>query len=28
VLCWLLPFALGLVVAMAMGKGEKPEARP
>ena len=28
VLCWLLPFALGLVVAMALGKGEKPEAKP
>lgn len=28
VLCWLLPFALGLVVALALGKGEKPEARP
>lgn len=26
--CWLLPFALGLVVAIALGKGEKPEARP
>ncbi|MGC3953351.1 MAG: hypothetical protein QM804_03690 [Propionicimonas sp.] len=27
-LCWLLPFALGLIVAMALGKGEKPRARP
>lgn len=27
-ICWLLPFALGLVVATALGKGEKPEARP
>lgn len=26
--CWLLPFALGLVVAQALGKGERPEARP
>ena len=25
--CWLLPFALGLVVAMALGKGERPEGR-
>lgn len=25
--CWLLPFALGLVVAVALGKGEKPEGR-
>lgn len=26
--CWLLPFALGLVVAMALGKGERPGGRP
>lgn len=26
--CWLLPFALGLVVAIALGKGEHPESRP
>lgn len=26
--CWMLPFALGLVVAMALGKGERPEGRP
>lgn len=28
VACLLLPFALGLVVAQALGKGEKPGARP
>lgn len=28
VVCWLAPFALGLVVAQALGKGERPEARP
>ena len=28
VMCWLLPFALGLVVALALGKGEKPQANP
>lgn len=27
-LCWLLPFALGLVVALALGKGEPPDPRP
>lgn len=26
--CWLLPFALGLVVALALGKGERPGSRP
>ncbi|MDQ7991153.1 MAG: hypothetical protein REI45_00565 [Propionicimonas sp.] len=27
-LCWLMPFALGLVVALALGKGERPDPRP
>jgi len=27
-LCWLLPFALGLVVALALGKGERPDPKP
>lgn len=26
--CWLLPFALGLIVALAVGKGEPPGPRP
>jgi len=27
-MCWLLPFGLGLVIALALGKGERPGTRP